>query len=156
MTELELPDAIHDGVKNLCATGDDAAKAGRFKEAISWYKRALDLLPAPATDWEAATWIYAAIGDAHCFLHDPPAALDAFDMALRSPNSLGNAFLHLRRGQALFDTGRKKEAADELARAYMLEDEVIFRGRRWQVSGVSKSSSAAAGEVTAEACSATG
>jgi tetratricopeptide (TPR) repeat protein len=53
-------------------------------------------------------------------------ALQAFDGALRSPNGFGNPFLHLRRGQVLFELGRREEAANELTRAYGLEGEQIF------------------------------
>jgi len=122
----ELPDEIYEGVKRLCATGDDTAKKGKYRDAVAWYRRALDLLPSPVTKWDAATWIYAAIGDAYFLAGDAPAALEAFDRAMESPNSYGNPFLHLRRGQSLFDLGRKEEAANELTRAYMIEDEDIF------------------------------
>ena len=122
----ELPDDIYEGVKQLCATGDAAAERERYRDAISWYARALELLPPPITRWNAATWIYTAIADAYFLAGDSPAALDALDKAMESPGSLGNPFLHLRRGQALFDVGRREEAANELARAYMAEDGDIF------------------------------
>ena len=122
----ELADDIYEGVKRLCATGDTAANRGDYHEAIGWYERALALLPSPVTQWEAATWIFAALADAKFSIGDSEGALRSLDRAMESPNSLGNPFLHLRRGQALFELGRKDEAANELARAYMLEDEDIF------------------------------
>lgn len=122
----ELPDDVYEGVKQLCATGDAAAKKENYHEAVSWYRRALELLPPPVTRWDAATWIYAALGDAYFMSGDLSVALEAFDMAMESPQSLGNPFLHLRRGQVLFDLKRTEEAANELTRAYMLEDEEIF------------------------------
>lgn len=122
----ELPEDIYEGVKRLCAIGDDAAKLGNHRDAIPWYRRALELLPQPVTQWNAATWIFAAVGDAYFSLGDTPEALEAFDQAMEAPKGVGNPFLHLRRGQVLFDLGRKEEAANELTRAYMLEDEDIF------------------------------
>jgi tetratricopeptide (TPR) repeat protein len=122
----QLPDDVYEGVKQLCATGDAAAEKERYRDAIRWYSRALELLPPPATKWDAATWIFAAIGDAYFLSGDSSAAFEAFDKAMESPDSLGNPFLHLRRGQALFDLGMKEQAGNELARAYMLEDEDIF------------------------------
>lgn len=122
----QLPDDVYDGVKQLCATGDAAAEKEQYRDAISWYRRAVELLPVPVTAWDAAAWIFAAIGDAQFLSGDSLAALEAFDKAMESPNSFGNPFLHLRRGQALFDLGRKEQAANELTRAYMLEDENIF------------------------------
>ena len=126
MTPTELPDETYTGVQKLCAAGDAAAGRGDFDEAIGLYKRALKLLPTPVTKWDAATWIYTAIGDAYFASKNLPAALDAFDDAMRSPNAIGNPFLHLRRGQVLFDMGRKQSAGDELARAYMAEGDQIF------------------------------
>jgi tetratricopeptide (TPR) repeat protein len=126
IVDEELPDDVFDRVKTLCAKGDELAMQRRFSDAIDTYKRALDLLPEPQNRWEAATWIFAAIGDAYFYLHDTNAALEAFDKALASPRGFGSPFLHLRRGQVLFDAGRKREAANELTRAYGLEGEQIF------------------------------
>ena len=127
MVRGELPDDVYAGVQQLCAAGDEAAERGDFNEAIGLYQRALALLPSPPTDWEAATWIYAAIGDAYFFERDLTSALSAFEQALRSPDGIGNPFLHLRRGQILFDMGQETTAADELVRAYMSEGEEIFQ-----------------------------
>ena len=35
------------------------------------------------------------------------------------PGGLGNVFLHLRRGEVLFELGEMESSADELMRAYM-------------------------------------
>jgi len=125
--ERELPDDVYAGVQQLCAAGDAAADRSDFQEAIGLYNRALALLPSPPTEWEAATWIYAAIGDVYFYMRDLRAALAAFDSAMRSPDAIGNPFLHLRRGQILFDMGEEQKAADELTRAYMSEGEEIFK-----------------------------
>lgn len=122
----ELPDYTYDRVKALCRLGDEAATRRKFKEAVMSYEHALELLPAPKSKWEAAAWIYAAIGDAHFLAGDMGYALEAFDMAIGAATGFGNPFLHLRRGQALFELGRKKEAANELTRAYSLAGEQIF------------------------------
>lgn len=123
---MELPDDVYEAVKRLCAAGDAASEYAKYAEALALYRRALALLPPPASQWCAATWIFAAIGDTCSLQGDPAQALAAFDAAMEAPDGLGNPFLHLRRGQALFDLGRRDEAANELARAYMLEDEEIF------------------------------
>jgi tetratricopeptide (TPR) repeat protein len=125
-TNQEIPEDLYSGIKRLCEAGDEAADSGRLTEALGLYHRALALLPSEPTEWEAATWIHAAIGDAYFFMRDLRRALSAFEQALRSPGGIGNPFLHLRRGQILFDMGQEKAAADELARAYMAEGEAIF------------------------------
>jgi len=115
----ELPDEIYAAVKRLSAEGDARARHGDNTEAIERYRAAWDLLPAPRGQWLAATWLLAAIGDAHYLAGEYFLALSAFTDAIRAPHGLGNAFLHLRRGQCLFEIGEKTSAADELMRAYM-------------------------------------
>lgn len=125
-TEDEFPDDVYERVKKLSARGDDLSQQGRFEEAIESYETALDLLPEPIEKWEAATWLYAAVGDAYFLSDDMEPALQAFESALQSAGGFGNPFLHKRRGQALFNLGRRREAANELTRAYALEGEEIF------------------------------
>lgn len=42
------------------------------------------------------------------------------------PDAIGNPFLHLRLGQALYERGETDRAADELMRAYMGAGDEIF------------------------------
>ena len=115
----ELNDAIHERIQTLCAAGDALAQKEDYPAALEKYCAAWDLLPEPQTDWEAATWILAAIGDANFFGGDFVAGRDNLSMAMHCPNAIGNPFLHLRLGQCQFELGDLDRAADELARAYM-------------------------------------
>ncbi|MFY8059654.1 MAG: hypothetical protein ACOVRM_18050, partial [Planctomycetaceae bacterium] len=63
-TMNELPDDTNQKIQKLSAEGDELAASGRFEDALKAYWAAWDLLPEPQTDWEAATWLLAAIGDA--------------------------------------------------------------------------------------------
>ena len=117
--DLELPAETHRAIQALCAEGDRLAELKRFDDALAQYSDAWRLLPEPQQEWEAATWILAAIADA-CFLKgDRTSAREALDFAMICPGALGNPFLHLRRGQVLYDSGELDAAADELMRAYM-------------------------------------
>jgi tetratricopeptide (TPR) repeat protein len=122
-----LTDAVHDQVKTLCAEGDRLAKLGDFPAALDRYWEAWDLLPAPAEDWEAATWILAAVGDANFLSGDFVAGRDNLSVAMRCPNGLGNRFLHLRLGECRFELGELDRAADDLGRAYMEGGPEIFK-----------------------------
>src|SRR5688500_5219809 len=93
---LELPDLTYRKIKLLCSAGDRKAEAGDFPAALEKYWDAWDLLPEPKTDWEAATWILAAIGDANFAGGDYDAGRDNLSMAMHCPKALGNPFLHLR------------------------------------------------------------
>ncbi len=122
----ELPDEHHERIKVLCAEGDALAKKAAYEEAISVYSQAWALVPNPATDWNASTWILAAIGDAGFLGGFHQSGLEALEYALNCPDGFGNPFIHLRLGQCALEKGREELAAENLARAYMLEGRDIF------------------------------
>lgn len=122
----ELSNTIYDRIKALCAEGDLLAEAEDYPAALGRYWEAWDLLPGPQIDWEAATWILAAIGDANFLGGDFVAGRDNLSLAMHCPGGIGNAFLHLRLGQCQFELGNLDRAADELTRAYMAGGAEIF------------------------------
>ena len=103
----------------LSANGDSLVKRQEFEKAFACYRDALNLVPDPAEEWEATTWILAAIGDLYFLQRKVDKALSAFEDAVQCPGGLGNPFIHLRLGQCYFDLGKLDRAADELTRAYM-------------------------------------
>jgi hypothetical protein len=117
---------VHERIQSLCQKGDDLASTGTYQEALEKYWAAWDLLPEPQTNWEAATWILAAIGDANFLGGDFVAGRDNLSNAMHCPSAIGNAFLHLRLGQCQFELGNFLRANDELARAYMAGGAEIF------------------------------
>ncbi|MGL6076216.1 MAG: tetratricopeptide repeat protein [Fimbriiglobus sp.] len=124
----ELSDEAHERIQALCKKGDVLAEKGYYPAALEQYWAAWDLLPEPQTDWEAATWILAAVGDANFLSDDYTAGRDNLSMAMHCPDAIGNPFLHLRLGQCQFELGNLDRAADELARAYMGAGSDIFEG----------------------------
>ena len=125
----ELSDAVHAEIERLCALGDEHAQAARYPKALETYWNAWDLLPDPKTQWEAATWILAAVGDANFLGKDYVAGRDNLGKAMECPGAIGNPFLHLRLGQCEFEVGHLDRAADELMRAYMGAGPEIFDGQ---------------------------
>jgi tetratricopeptide (TPR) repeat protein len=119
MTTAELSPTVHDAIQHFCTDGDALASAGRYEEAIAEYNRAWEIVPEPKTQWNASTWILAAIGDAAFLANYNTSAKEALEYAMVCPDAVGNPFLHLRLGQVLFDMGEHDRAADELMRAYM-------------------------------------
>ena len=112
-----LQKEVHDRIKVFCRKGDRFAQSGNYSSALEQYWAAWDLLPEPQTEWEAATWILAAIGDSNFLGKDFVAGRDNLSMAMHCPNAIGNAFLHLRLGQCQFELANLDRAADELTRA---------------------------------------
>lgn len=125
----ELDDHTHSAISALARKGDALLEDGHARKAIGQYVKALDLLPEPLTDWEAATWLFGAIGDAYWLLGEYELAAKAFRSALRSPGGIGNPFIHLRMGQLEYEFGNDERAVDELMRAYMGADREIFEGQ---------------------------
>lgn len=128
MTEppRELDDQVHGELANLCAEGDDLARAGEFRDAIARYNQAWALIPEPRYEWRASTWVLAAIADASFLGGYRTTARDALDYVMYCPDAIGNPFLHLRRGQVLYDDSQLDAAADELMRAYMGAGREVF------------------------------
>ncbi|NBF01962.1 tetratricopeptide repeat protein [Pseudomonas sp. Fl5BN2] len=124
--DRQLPDSLHEQLQALCANGDKLAEAERYSEALVHYQAAWKLLPEPQNDWEAATWVLAAIADALFLSGQFQEARATLEYAMTCPDALGNPFLHLRLGQVLFETGNDDQAADQLMRAYMGAGEEIF------------------------------
>jgi tetratricopeptide (TPR) repeat protein len=123
MHARELDDVTYERIKDLCAGGDKLAEAGAYEDALDEYDKAWNLVPSPRNEWNASTWILAAVADA-CFLGGHgDMAYKALEYAMTCPGAIGNPFLHLRFGQVLFDRGELDRAADELIRAYALEGE---------------------------------
>jgi len=124
----KLSNEIHKRIQALWKKGDSLADEGQYSAALEQYWAAWDLLPEPQSDWEAATWILAAIGDANFLGGDYVAGRDNLSFAMRCPDAIGNPFLHLRLGQCQFELGNLDRAADELTRAYMGAGSDIFEG----------------------------
>lgn len=122
----ELDHELHERIVALSSEGDELAAQSCFEEAIARYNEAWALIPEPRTDWNASTWVLAALGDAFFLGGHIPAARRPLEYAMRCPAGIGNPFLHLRLGQVLFEEGEFDRAADELIRAYMGAGEEIF------------------------------
>jgi hypothetical protein len=76
-------------------------------------------LGLPKTEWETATGILVAIGDANYLDGDYVAGRDNLSTAMHCPGAIGNPFIHFRLGQCQFEVGEHERAADELMRAYV-------------------------------------
>ena len=124
----QLDNNIYEHVKLLCANGDSLADRKEFNLALEKYQEALRLVPEPSFKWEASTWIFTAIGDAHFLSGNFNEAYSAFSSAAACPGGIGNPFIHLRLGEIQFELGNELLAADELARAYMSAGKNIFAG----------------------------
>ena len=125
-TDLELSAATHEAIKAYCAEGDCLAAIREFEAAIATYNKAWELIPTPQNDWEAATWVLAAVADAAFLAGYLTTAMEAIEYGMTCPGAIGNPFMHMRCGQIFYDLKHEERAADELMRAYMGAGESIF------------------------------
>jgi hypothetical protein len=123
---FELPAQLYERILQLSAEGDSFIESAAYEVAIGKYNEAWRLVPEPKNDWEASTWLLAAIGDA-CFLSGYfTSGIEAFEYSLSCPSGFGNPFIHMRLGQCRFETNDYQAATEHLGRAYMLEGKEIF------------------------------
>ncbi len=92
------------------------------------YLRALELLPQPVHQWEAATWLFTALGDVLFLQRNYLEARESLKAAMHCPRAIGNPFIHLRLGQVNYELNELARAKDELARAYMGGGDEVFEG----------------------------
>lgn len=124
----ELEKDIHSQIVDLSKKGDDYFDAGNYEKAIEEYQKGIDLLPLPKNKWEAASWLYTAIGDAYFMQNKYEKSLDNFFEALNSYQSQSNPFINLRIGQCYYEIENMDKAGDYLLKAYMFEGKKIFKG----------------------------
>ena len=115
----DLPEELYNKISLLCKKGDELVQLNELEAAKDMYISALKLLPDNINDWEAATWIYVAIGDVNFRMKSYDKCFNCFFNAVQCPKGLGNPFIHLRLGQMYFEQGQFDKAADELTRSYM-------------------------------------
>ena len=124
----ELDDVTHDQVVSLSSEGNALVEADDLAGALQKYQQALQLLPEPIHQWEAATWLFTALGDVLFLLRRYQEAKQALNEAMRCPDAIGNPFIHLRLGQTNYELKEIDRAKDELARAYMGGGDELFAG----------------------------
>lgn len=123
---MELEDKIYDEILSLSNDGDLLVEESKYDEAIEKYLKALELVPSPKNKWEAATWIYTALGDT-CFINENyKEGKEYLYDAINCPDGLDNPFILMRLGQCLYEMGEIDKSKEYLLKAYMLEGVHIF------------------------------
>lgn len=121
----ERPD-LDDEIERLSEAGSLAMDSDDWRAAVEHWTEALEIIPAPRSEWTASTWLYTVLGDAYYTGGRIDDATAALGYALKCPDAFGNAFLWLRIGQVLIDDGNTGSGIQSLMSAYMLEGREIF------------------------------
>lgn len=123
---MELSDAIYNQIEVYSEQGNDYCDNEEWEKAIMCFDKALELLPEPKEDWEAATWLYVALGDAFFFSEKYEEALVNLNCARICPDGMANPFILLRLGESYYELGEMELAKRYLLEAYMIEGTEIF------------------------------
>ncbi|MGF1580724.1 MAG: hypothetical protein ACFCD0_15285 [Gemmataceae bacterium] len=121
----QLPQHIADKLDELADIANDLMDEEDYEGPLKAFREGFEIIPPPKKDWSATLWFLAGIGDAQWFLEDHKNGIDTWRDALVF-GGLGNVFVHLRRGQVLYELGELKESANELLRALLLGGEEPF------------------------------
>ncbi|WP_216784605.1 tetratricopeptide repeat protein [Cellulophaga sp. HaHaR_3_176] len=106
--------------------GNDLYEQGNIRPALRKYEEALNIVPDPKANWEAATWLYTSIADSYFSLGNIDEAKENYYNVLNCPDGLSNAYIHFSLGQVLYELEENKKSQESLLRAYMLDGEDIF------------------------------
>lgn len=123
----ELTEEQQDLMDEYCDKGNSEMDAENYDAAAEWFKKALEVLPSPKEDWEAAGWISASLGDALFSAEKYDEALVQLLLAHEIYSSdEANAFVLLRLGETYYELGDHPNAAANLLLAYELEGAALF------------------------------
>ena len=84
---MELEDELYEKITALSEKGDTLVEREKHDKAIENYSLALELLPGPKNQWEAAIWLYTAMGDTHFIMEEYDLARDNLLDALNCPDA---------------------------------------------------------------------
>jgi tetratricopeptide (TPR) repeat protein len=124
-----LPPATFAEVRAKVDAASKLVADDEYEDAFGTLVEALDLLPEPMQQWNAAGWILVEMGECAFQLESWESAIDPLQDAMLCPGTLGNPGVHLRLGQVRYELGDMDDAGDELARAYMGGGREIFEGQ---------------------------
>jgi tetratricopeptide (TPR) repeat protein len=128
MTEpiLELDDETYRRIVAHTDRANELCDGGSYEPALQEFLFALALVPPPVTEWEAAAYALAGIGDCLFHLGRYADALAPLKQAMLCPGAERNPFFPMRLGQVHYELGAFGPAKDELTRAWILGGPAVF------------------------------
>ena len=123
-----LSSQLFDDIQAKIDQGDKFLNSDDFDQASTIYQEAVALIPEPKCAYEISLPAFTALGESYFFAGKYREAVSAFHMAMKAPGGVENPLLHLRFGQAYFESGDMNRSADSLTRAYALDGISIFDG----------------------------
>lgn len=124
----KLSEESYKEIVDICKKGDKLVDAGEYDEGMKYYLSALELVPEPKKDWEATTWICAALGDVYFLMGEYDKSKNYLFDTLNCPNGMTNPFVNLRLGECFYELENIDKSKEYLIKSYMLQGYDIFEG----------------------------
>ena len=122
---MELSETVYEELQDLADQGNVALDQGRLTDAIALWQEAMELLPEPVQQWQAAFWLYASMGEAYYQLERFEDALTVLQQALSCPEGKENPYPYYMLGKSYWRLDHE-HASDYLLKAYDLDGQGIF------------------------------
>lgn len=125
---MELSKEIFDEITRLSNEGNELLDVKHDAySAYNVFESALELLPEPANEWEAFSWLQASMGECKFIEKEFNEAYEHFRQAYNALVPNVNAYILLRIGECAFEL-QLEHAQEFLLQAYMVAGKDIFNG----------------------------
>ena len=124
-----LPSEVFAVIEQHGGHAETQIENGEFRAAFDSLIAALEELPSPSEQWNAAGWLLVAMGENAFRSGSFEAAKNPLEDAMYCPGTLGNPWVHMRLGQVHFELANTERATDNLARAYMGGGRDVFQNQ---------------------------
>lgn len=125
---MELSKEIFDEITRLSNEGNELLDVQHDTyKAYHMFESALELLPEPANEWEAFSWLQSSMGECKFIEKAYSEAYEHFRQAYNTLVPNVNAYILLRIGECAFEL-QLEHAQEFLLQAYMVAGKDIFDG----------------------------
>ena len=125
---MELSKEIFDEITRLSNEGNELLDVQHDTySAYNVFESALELLPEPANEWEAFSWLQSSMGECKFIEKTYSEAYEHFRQAYNALVLNANAYILLRIGECAFEL-QLEHAQEFLLQAYMVAGKDIFNG----------------------------
>lgn len=124
---MELSKEVFDEITKLSNEGNELLDVQHDTySAYNVFESALELLPEPANEWEAFSWLQASLGECKFIEKAYNEAYEHFRQAYNALVPNANAYILLRIGECAFEL-QLEHAQEFLLQAYMVAGKDIFK-----------------------------
>ncbi|MCM8538346.1 MAG: hypothetical protein NE334_20555 [Lentisphaeraceae bacterium] len=121
----EFLEIHYDDFADLFEEANQLFDKKKFDEALLSFAEALKIIPDPKEEWEETIAILTGIADVWYVKKNYQVCLDALNDALLCEGADEVAYVHFRKGQALYELDEIKEATESFYKAHILDEDLF-------------------------------